>query len=158
MNEMRVLGNTAAPSLKCFRFIFRLLCSTAASEPFWRTILPHLWISHPLLPLTVVPTKTTCTAANAVVAAKQSTLLACAKTVSAMLKSREKATIAAIRASGCGMKYRAKMHMAGRREETMVLIALTVAASLPSEYWVTGSCTDASAREIGSRRRWPILL
>ena len=62
-------------------------------------VLPHLWVHQPCLLLIEVPTKTTWTAANAVVAAKQSTLLALARTERTTLKRREKATIAAMRAS-----------------------------------------------------------
>jgi hypothetical protein len=49
------------------------------------------------------------------------------------LKRSEKAAIAVMRASGLWIKYRAKIDKVGRREERIVLIVLTVAASLPSE-------------------------
>src|SRR6266516_947826 len=73
-------------------------------------------VHQPCLLLIEVPTKTTCTAANAVVAAKQSTLLALAMRERTRLKRSEKAAIAVMRASGLWIKYRAKIGKVGRRE------------------------------------------
>src|SRR5256885_17214374 len=101
-------------SPKVLPYIFQYLLPIEGCLSFL-CVLHHLWVHQPCLLLIAVPTKTTCTAANAVVAAKQSTFRQLAMIERTTLKRREKATIAAMRASCLWIKYKPKIAMVGTR-------------------------------------------